>query len=124
MNDTQPTAGQVPSGGEQTPAMTERFLLHLADRLGAKATVAVVYGEPIEREGVTIVPVARVRWGFGGGGGNGNIQAGPGISSGRTKRNSQPGLGSGLGGGANVSVIPVGYIEIANGMTEFRRISE
>ena len=53
--------------------------------LGA-ATVSRVFGEPIERDGVTVIPVARVRsmWGAGGGphdvggiGGGGAVTAGP-----------------------------------------------
>jgi hypothetical protein len=67
--------------------------------------------ETTQRTGgaVTVIPVARVRWGFGGGAGSGSNQAGP---------------GSGQGGGGGVSASPVGYIEIADGRTEFRRIHD
>ena len=62
-----------------------------------------MFGDPVERGDVTVIPVARARWGFGGGGG-------------RNRRNEP---GSGGGGGASVS--PIGYIEIhADGATRFR----
>jgi uncharacterized spore protein YtfJ len=41
-------------------------------------TVERVFGAPIERDGVTIVPVAKVRGGGGGGGGSAEGQAGEG----------------------------------------------
>jgi len=50
----------------------------LADKLGGWASVTsvtavtavtAVYGEPITRDGITVVPVARVGFGFGGGAG-------------------------------------------------------
>ena len=43
----------------------------LAERLGASASASSVFGEPVERDGVTVIPVARVRWGVGGGSGRG-----------------------------------------------------
>ena len=62
-----------------------------------------MFGNPVERGDVTVIPVARARWGFGGGGG-------------RNRRNEP---GSGGGGGASVS--PIGYIEIhTDGTTNFR----
>lgn len=55
---------------------------------------------PVERGDVTVIPVARARWGFGGGG----------------NRRGEP--GSGGGGGATIS--PIGYIEIrGDGKTPF-----
>ena len=39
----------------------------LADRLQS-TSVRAVYGEPVSAEGKTIIPVARVAFGFGGGG--------------------------------------------------------
>jgi hypothetical protein len=38
------------------------FVERMAERIGAKASVRAVFGEPIERDGITVVPVARVRW--------------------------------------------------------------
>lgn len=76
----------------------------LAERLGGSAGVRMLYGEPIERDGATVVPVARVRYGFGGGSG----------SSGKGD--------GGSGGGGGVQSAPVGYIEMRGGKTRFRRI--
>lgn len=82
---------------------TDRFLVTLAEKLGAVAQASTVFAEPIERDGVTVIPVARARWGFGGG-------------SGRRKDED------GAGGGGGVQVTPVGFIEIKNGQAEFRPI--
>lgn len=87
-------------------ALVER----LAQSLGGKAGAAAVFGEPVERNGATVIPVAKVRWGFGGGGGE---------SPGSTE--SPAGSGSGGGG---VSAKPLGYIEIRDGETTFRPIGD
>ncbi len=109
MNDTQPAAVLTQRRDRSASGPTDRFLEQLAERLGGQAQVRIVYGEPIERDGVTVIPVARVRWGFGGGAGSGN---------------SETGQGNGQGGGGGVSASPAGYIEIANGRTQFRGIHD
>ena len=68
-------------------------------------TVRRAFGEPIEREGVTLVPVARV---FGGSGyGHGEGQCGP-------EKGDDAGAqtGSGSGGGFGVRVSPVGVFVV------------
>ncbi|HYY45399.1 MAG TPA: spore germination protein GerW family protein [Actinomycetota bacterium] len=45
-------------------------------------TVRRVFGEPYEKEGVTVIPAARVRGGAGGGGGEGTSEQGQGRGSG------------------------------------------
>jgi uncharacterized spore protein YtfJ len=89
------------------------FLDQLATRLGGRATASAVYGEPVERGGITIIPVAKVGWGFGGGAGRGRDTKGEGD-----------GEGSGEGGGGGAAVRPIGYIEISDGRAEFRRIAD
>ena len=79
------------------------FLANLAEKLGAAAKASVVFAEPVERDGVTVIPVAKARWGFGGGAG---------------RRKNEDGVGG--GGGAQVS--PIGFIELRNGEARFRRI--
>jgi uncharacterized spore protein YtfJ len=81
------------------PTLTER----LAEKLGLAATAKTVFAEPIERDGVTVIPVAKVRGGFGGGSG---------VSE----------LGENGGGGGGMSASPLGYIEIKDGETSFKRI--
>jgi uncharacterized spore protein YtfJ len=46
-----------------------RVIEKIADVVGGTASVRLVYRDPVERDGTTVVPVARVRFGFGGGGG-------------------------------------------------------
>ncbi|MGH2980203.1 MAG: spore germination protein GerW family protein [Solirubrobacterales bacterium] len=70
-------------------------------------TVKRVFGEPYERDGVVVVPVARVGGGGGGGGGEGSE---PSASNGSgTKSGSGFGLGFGLG------ATPVGAYVIEGG---------
>jgi uncharacterized spore protein YtfJ len=89
---------------------SDTFVNRLADALGAKSSASAAYGPPIERDGVTVVPVAKVRWGFGGGGGTGSA-----VEK----------LGAGGSGGAGGTLVtPVGYIAIKEGSAEFRRIKE
>jgi hypothetical protein len=82
----------------------------LAERVGRHAGVRAIFGDPVERDGVTVIPVGRVRWAFGGGGG----QGGP---------NEQQ-QGEGAGGGGGVMSEPVGYIEIAGGSATYRCIGQ
>jgi uncharacterized spore protein YtfJ len=52
------------SAGDPTDGLLER----LAEMVGAKAKVSTVFGDQIRQGDLTVVPVAKVRWGFGGGG--------------------------------------------------------
>jgi uncharacterized spore protein YtfJ len=81
----------------------EGFIASLAERIGATARAATIFGDPVERDGVTVIPVARARWGFGGGAG---------------KRKDE----DGAGGGGGMQVTPVGFIELRNGEADFRPI--
>ncbi len=94
------------------------FVERMAERVGGKASVRSVFGDPIERDGFTIIPVAKVRWGFGGGAG-GPIAVGPGRTSGSpfsdaTTADTSGGAeaSAGSGGGGGVAADPVGYLEI------------
>jgi uncharacterized spore protein YtfJ len=82
----------------------EGVIERLGEKLGVTARAAAVFGEPVEREGVTVIPVARVRWGFGGGAGR------------------KDGENAGGGGGGGVQASPIGFIELRGGTAEFRRI--
>jgi uncharacterized spore protein YtfJ len=90
------------------PALVDELLQRIGHAVGDRANVSTVFGEPVERDGLTVIPVARARFGFGGGGGAGG-------------REGQEGSGGGGGGGAAVS--PVGYIELHHGAARFKRIS-
>jgi uncharacterized spore protein YtfJ len=88
----------------------DRLLERIAELVGAKASVRAVFGEPIRQGELTVVPVARVRWGFGGGGGSAD--------------GTPTGAASGSGGGGGVAADPVGYLEIAGGEATFRPIRD
>lgn len=90
----------TPTSSTASSSLVER----LAQQLGLSATAQTIYGTPVERDGVTVIPVARSIYGFGGGGG------------------SKEHEGEGSGGGAGVALTPIGYIELANGKSRFRPI--
>src|SRR5437588_3864287 len=79
------------------------FVERIADIIQVNANAKQVYGEPVERDGTTIIPVARVQWGFGGGG----------LGRGAGERG---------GGGGGVRATPAGYIELRDGTSRFRPI--
>lgn len=98
------------------------FLARLAEKVGAHANVKAVFGEPIERDGLVVVPVAKVRWGFGGGAGSGPSQApadGTTVETGATGATTS---GSGQGGGGGVTADPIGWLEIGANGAEFKPI--
>lgn len=74
----------------------------ILERAGSAAGVRGVFGEPIERDGVTVVPVARIAGG--GGGGQGPLEGADKTS---------PALGGGAGSG--FAGRPVGAFVIRNG---------
>lgn len=88
----------------------DSFIGTMAEKLGAVARAATVFGEPVEREGITVIPVAKARWGFGGGAGQRKDE-----SAGGKKED-------GAGGGGGIQVTPVGFIEITNSQANFRPI--
>jgi uncharacterized spore protein YtfJ len=94
----------------EKPGQADRFIGTMAEKLGAVARAATVFGEPVERDGITVIPVAKARWGFGGGAGQ-RIDEG---SGGKQE--------DGAGGGGGVLVTPVGFIEIKNSAANFRPI--
>jgi uncharacterized spore protein YtfJ len=90
----------------------DRFIGTMAEKLGAVARAATVFGEPVERDGITVIPVAKARWGFGGGAGQRQAER----AGGGGKQED------GAGGGGGVQVTPVGFIEVKNNEAKFRPI--
>lgn len=88
---------------------TTEMLEKISHSLGSSATVKAVFGEPIHAEGKTIVPVAKVAYGFGAGGGHH-----PGHHDGHP---GEPAEGGGGGGG--VRAFPAGALEITHDGTRF-----
>jgi len=85
-----------------------KLLENLAEKLGGRASVTAVFGEPVTRDGVTVVPVARVGLGIGAGAGH---------------RVGAEGGGGG-GGGGGVDARPVGFIEIKDGTAVYTAIRD
>ncbi|MDX5422070.1 MAG: hypothetical protein LPK07_15025 [Hymenobacteraceae bacterium] len=90
---------------EGNNAAQKSFIERIAENLAGTADAARIYGAPIERNGTTVVPVARASYGFGGGSGS--------------KASEE-----GMGGGGGVSLTPIGYIEMKDGSTRFRSIRD
>jgi uncharacterized spore protein YtfJ len=83
-----------------------KTLSSLADHLRTGASVRNVYGEPVSAGGRTIIPIARVGYGFGAGGRAGGSPETAGDQE-------------GSGGGAGMSARPVGALEITAAGTRF-----
>ena len=73
--------------------------------MGWYANAKAVYAHPVEHDGVTVIPVAKLKWGFGGGSGR--------------KQGKR-----GKGGGGGLQNAPLGYIEIKDGQAEFKPIRD
>jgi uncharacterized spore protein YtfJ len=93
----------MPENGEayeDAQAAAESFgadIVHkLADRIGAHAGAGAVFGDPVERGSITIIPVAKSMWGSGAGSGD-SVED-----------------GSGAGGGGGAMSRPLGYIEVTD----------
>jgi uncharacterized spore protein YtfJ len=78
--------------------------------------VEQVFGQPYERDGVTIIPVARVVGGGGAGGGAG----GPGASKGSgSAEGAERGPAAGSGWGFGASAAPAGVYVIRDGIVSW-----
>ena len=93
---------------------SKALLKDIANQIKASANVETLFGESRQIGDRTIIPVARVSYGFGAGGGEGTSpkDAGTGVRP----------IGSGGGGGGGVSASPVGFIVVTEEGTEFVRI--
>ncbi len=92
------------------------ILESITERLKATANVDTIYGEPRTIGAKTIIPVAKVAYGFGAGGGQGPSRPEEGEAP--------PGAGEGGGGGGGVSVQPVGFIVAEGDQVTFVPIGE
>lgn len=88
----------------------QEILQSLGERFATSANVKQVFGEPIERGGRTVVPVARVQYRIGGGWGGGKHEG---------EDVNHPLAGGGGGGGGIVKASPAGAIEITDSGTRF-----
>jgi uncharacterized spore protein YtfJ len=95
---------------EQTYAEQYASVLEQLNRkMESIADAAVAFAPPQKHGDLTVIPVAKVRSGFGSG-----------FGAGRPK--GQESMQGGVGVGGTLSVTPVGYIEVKEGMARFRPI--
>ena len=87
------------------------LLQTLKESILSQANVKAVYGDPIEAQGKTVIPVAKIIYAFGAGAGTG------GVGDSRAK-------GEGGGGGGGARAIPVGIVEISGQQTRFIPITD
>jgi uncharacterized spore protein YtfJ len=85
---------------------TKELIDSAIEHLRGSASVKTVYGDPVVVDGKTVIPVAKVAFGFGGG--TGKKEPGEGKT---------PSEGEGAGGG--VMTKPVGVVEISGQETKF-----
>jgi uncharacterized spore protein YtfJ len=96
----------------------------VVESLRKRGTVDTVFGDPVVTGEKTVIPVARVAYGFGGGYGSGTDSAGDeGVAAagGGTDHTRDPAEreGEGVGVGGGIQVTPVGVVEITAESTRF-----
>src|SRR5579859_7897984 len=106
------------SGKEDNSCLTrssemsaQALLQSLKESILSQASVKAIYGEPISTHGKTIIPVAKIMYGYGAGSGPGGV--------GDTRAG-----GEGGGGGGGVRAVPAGVIEISDQQTRFVPITD
>ncbi len=90
---------------DNTYMSVPEILKSIGERFQSSATVKNVFGEPISAGDRTVIPVARISYGFGGGGGS--------HDGGEARQ------GGGGGGGGRMSALPAGVVEITSSGTRF-----
>ncbi|MGE5341368.1 MAG: GerW family sporulation protein [Candidatus Omnitrophota bacterium] len=90
---------------------TSEVIREVAEHIQKNTTVEAIFGKPVERGHVTIIPVSQIKISGGGGGGSTD-----------EKKNQSP-KGSGMGLGVSIKAIPLGYIEIKEDSARFVEIS-
>ena len=79
----------------------------VTERLQDSANARTVFGDPVERDGRTVIPVARLAYGFGGGFGD------------QPAEDAERPMGSGAGMGGGAMAKPVGALEVTDHETRF-----
>lgn len=93
----------------------QQFMQSVIDRLHDSASVKQVFGDPVEAEGKTIIPVAKFSYGFGGGMGQ----------RGKDKKGTDEGEDNeGMGGGGGITAKPAGVLEITRFETRYISFEE
>lgn len=87
------------------------LLQSLHENLSTRAQVKSVFGDPVTAGDKTIIPVAKIAYGFGAGAGTGGMG------------DTRP-QGEGGGGGGGVRAIPIGVFEVGPRETRFVAIQD
>lgn len=95
----------------------ENFVENLSSSFGQAATVKNLFGEPVQANGKTIIPVAKLAYGFGGGFGQGKKKPKRIITG--NEPAEQDATGEGAGGGGGVHATAKGVFEISEAGTRF-----
>ena len=91
----------------------------IAELLERSLSIRHVYGEPVDHNGTTVIPVAQVVYGFGAGGGRGPNRARKNASGDGPADMDTLSEAQGAGGGGGVRMTPVGALEIGPQGTRF-----
>ena len=91
---------------------TKELIDGAVEHLRTSANVKTVYGTPITNDGKTVIPVAKVLYGFGAGSGHGTHAK-------KSRNGKTPAEGEGEGAGGAVAAKPVGVVEITGDETRF-----
>jgi uncharacterized spore protein YtfJ len=83
--------------------VVQDVLKQMAEDIKNFTRTDTIFGEPIEIQGTTIIPICRVAVGYGGGGGEGEAET------------KQGGKGAGAGGGAGMRIDPAALIVAKDG---------
>ena len=96
---------------------TKELIDSAIEHLHTSASVKTVYGDPVVIDGKTIIPVARVAYGFGGGTGT--------KKSAETAPGKEPAADeAGEGAGGGMTAKPVGVVEVSGEETRFVPFSQ
>lgn len=99
---TEERINEAVKSAEDMASRVPRMLEGLAERLGASTGASAVFGEPVERDGITVIPVAQSMVGTGAAGGG-----------------QAEGSDAGIGAGGGAMTRPLGYIEVTPGGAAF-----
>ena len=98
---------------------TENILENLSAGFAKDASVKNLFGEPVQAHGKTIIPVAKITYGFGGGYGQGKRKWAGDPQSGNSQSAGQDPEGKGAGGGGGLHAVAKGVFEITPTSTRF-----
>ena len=94
----------------------------IAEVFERNLSVRHVYAEPVHHGDTTVIPVAKVAYGFGAGGGRRPVPRSGGMAASTAEAAGAEAQGGGGGGGARLT--PIGALEVGPRGTRFIRYNE